>query len=115
MTATAKKTGLVYHGRFLDHLTGDGHPEQPARLQAIVNRFKAVGLWDQVRHLRFHEADVSWVETIHADSYVSRFRDTCIGATPRGRPWTPWIAASARKATRSPCSRWGGSSKRSTP
>lgn len=82
MTATAKKTGLVYHGRFLDHLTGDGHPEQPARLQAIVKRLKAVGLWDQVKHLRFHEADVSRVETIHADSYVSRFRDTCIGATP---------------------------------
>ncbi len=79
---SSKKTGLVYHGRFLDHLTGDGHPESPARLESLVRRLKDVSLWDELRHLRFHEADVSRVETIHAAAYVSRFRDTCIGATP---------------------------------
>lgn len=75
-------TGWVYHGRFLDHLTGDGHPERPARLEALVRHLKSVSLWDQLTHLRFHEADVRDVEMVHAGGYISRFRDTCIGATP---------------------------------
>ena len=42
---------MVYHPDALLHDPGAGHPERPARLEAIVQQLKAQALWDEVLHL----------------------------------------------------------------
>ena len=42
---------MIYHPDALLHDPGAGHPERPARLEAIVQQLKARALWDEVLHL----------------------------------------------------------------
>lgn len=42
---------MIYHPDALLHDPGEGHPERPARLEAIVQQLKAQALWDEVLHL----------------------------------------------------------------
>ena len=37
------RTGFVYHPDYLKHDMGPAHPESPARLQAIVSLYQALG------------------------------------------------------------------------
>jgi hypothetical protein len=47
---SAMPTGLIFSDRFLGHDTGLGHPERPARLQAIVAALKQAGVWGQLTY-----------------------------------------------------------------
>jgi acetoin utilization deacetylase AcuC-like enzyme len=40
-------TGLVTSEAYLDHVTGEGHPESPDRVRAILRRLRADGLLDR--------------------------------------------------------------------
>ena len=70
-------TGLIYDDRFLNHLTGPGHPERPDRLRAIVQQLRATHLWDQLLRLPVQPADLAWIERLHAPAYVRRFKAAC--------------------------------------
>jgi len=48
---TAKPTGVVVAESYVEHLTGEGHPEQPARVTAIVERLEAEGLLGLARRI----------------------------------------------------------------
>ncbi len=76
------KTGLVYSERFLEHETGPGHPERVDRLKAIVRHLKETRLWDQLEHLIFEPAALSWIEKIHDPDYIERFRQACQTGAP---------------------------------
>lgn len=54
-------TGLIYDEKFLDHDTGQAHPERADRLRAVVAHLKAVGLWDRLTHLPFDPAPTGWL------------------------------------------------------
>jgi acetoin utilization deacetylase AcuC-like enzyme len=70
-------TGLIYHDRFLDHDTGPGHPERPARLQAVSARLAADGLWPRLEPIPFAPARRDVLERLHAASYVDRCFVAC--------------------------------------
>lgn len=70
-------TGLIYSDRFLEHDTGQGHPERPDRLRAIVQRLKADGLWDRLTPLDFEAAGRSRLERLHSPKYVWRVYEAC--------------------------------------
>ena len=71
------RTGWVYDDRFLLHDTGDGHPERPDRLRAIVREIKRRGLLDRVTEIPALPADLSHIEAIHASGYADRVRQAC--------------------------------------
>ncbi|MDI6774169.1 MAG: histone deacetylase [Verrucomicrobiota bacterium] len=72
-------TGLVYDDICLRHDTGPGHPEQPGRLTAIMERLRATGLLPRLKRIpRLQpEETLSWIEAIHAREYIGRVRHSC--------------------------------------
>ena len=70
-------TAFIYDQRFRDHDTGQGHPERPDRLRAIVHQLKEGKLWERLEHLPIEPAPMQWVERIHQRVYIDRLRDAC--------------------------------------
>jgi acetoin utilization deacetylase AcuC-like enzyme len=63
-------TGLVISATYREHLTGAGHPEQPARVTAIVERMEAEGLLARGRVIEPRAADDEEILRCHAPEYV---------------------------------------------
>ena len=70
-------TGFVYSDRFLEHDTGDAHPERPDRLRAVTKRLHASGLWGQLSHLPFEPATVEQAAAVHDEAYLARVKRAC--------------------------------------
>ena len=70
------KTGFLYDDIYLKHLTGDGHPERPERLTAIVNRLKDKGIYEQLHSLSGVPAGKEWLTTVHTSGYVDRVKNS---------------------------------------
>ena len=66
------KTGLVLDARFLRHDTGFGHPERPARLEAIERALSRKGLIGRCLWVPVREATAENVHRIHQPDYVER-------------------------------------------
>jgi acetoin utilization deacetylase AcuC-like enzyme/formylglycine-generating enzyme required for sulfatase activity len=73
-------TGLVYGPIYLDHDTGQGFPERPARLEAIVNRLKEKELLSKLALIDPAPAPLEWIEEMHSKAYVERVRKACEAA-----------------------------------
>jgi len=88
--------GLYYDDRFLDHDTGKGHPERPARLRAVVKHLKDKGLWDKLEHPAFEPAERKTIELVHKPAYIDRLEQAC----KEGKPFidVPDSAISAQSA-----------------
>ena len=71
------KVGLVYSDRFLEHRPSYHHPENPARLEAIVRRLKESGLWNQTIHLDFEEATEEVIALVHGKGHIESVRNAC--------------------------------------
>lgn len=69
--------GLFFHSSFLNHDTGPGHPEAPARLRAIADHLRAVGLWDRLVHIEPPVASRETVTLVHPASYVAAIERAC--------------------------------------
>lgn len=70
-------TGLVYSEQFLQHDTGAGHPERPARLTAIMNRLREEKLLPQLVPLPPQPATLEWIRLVHASDYIARVEHSC--------------------------------------
>ncbi len=70
-------TGLVYDDRYLLHDPGSWHPEQPARLKAIIKRLKFSGLINDLLPISPWEEALPWVEKVHDAAYIKRFQQAC--------------------------------------
>ncbi|GJL81406.1 MAG: acetoin utilization protein [marine bacterium B5-7] len=70
-------TAILYDPRYLDHDTGAGHPERPARLSHVAEHLKTASWFDQLHHVEAAPCDQTWIETIHDHSYVERARQAC--------------------------------------
>ncbi|MFM7243740.1 MAG: histone deacetylase [Planctomycetaceae bacterium] len=66
----AKPTGLVVSESYVEHLTGDGHPEQPARVTAIVERLAAEGLLARARRIEPQPAGDEAILRCHTADYL---------------------------------------------
>jgi len=75
-------TGLVYDARFLEHDTGRGHPERPARLRAVTERLQNDGQWSLCRHLAFEPLSPEHLHELHKPDYVQRCFDRCQTGMP---------------------------------
>ena len=67
---TAPTTGLVVSEAYVEHLTGQGHPEQPGRVTAIVERLQADGLLDKARRITPRTATDEEILRCHAADYL---------------------------------------------
>ncbi|KPK76592.1 MAG: histone deacetylase [Phycisphaerae bacterium SM23_30] len=78
MTQTVK-TGLVYDDIYLEHQTGEGFPETPLRLPAIINRLKQDGLYESLQLLgpESQSEALEWIRTVHTNEYIERARNSC--------------------------------------
>lgn len=70
--ADPMRTGLVYHSDYLLHDPGAGHPERPARLEAIVSRLQQHGLVDALISVDAQPVDDSWLAQVHTKAYLER-------------------------------------------
>jgi acetoin utilization deacetylase AcuC-like enzyme len=68
--SAAATTGLVIAEAYVEHLTGEGHPEQPGRVTAIVERLQADGLLDKARRITPRAATDEEILRCHAADYL---------------------------------------------
>jgi acetoin utilization deacetylase AcuC-like enzyme len=69
--------GLIYDRRFLDHDTGDVHPECPARLNVIMDALSDTGLLERLVSLPFRQAKAEEIALVHEPAYVDLIRMVC--------------------------------------
>jgi acetoin utilization deacetylase AcuC-like enzyme len=74
---TVARTGFVYDPTFLMHRVSSLHPEQPARLQAIVGALEETGLLGKLTPLAPRAAELDELTTVHAADYVERVKWAC--------------------------------------
>src|SRR6266850_2422062 len=72
-----RPVGYVTDPRYLEHLTGIGHPERPERIEAIRSRVANSGLLKDLTSLEARPAADDWIREIHDPAYVERVRLTC--------------------------------------
>ncbi len=65
-----RQTGVVISESYVEHLTGDGHPEQPARVTAIVERLVADGLLARTRRIEPRAATDEEILRCHTADYL---------------------------------------------
>jgi len=80
---TARPTAIVWADAYVEHLTGDGHPEQPARVTAIRDRLEADGLLGQVRRIEPHAATDEAILRCHTVDYLRIATEDVADGEPR--------------------------------
>jgi len=68
---------LETHAAFFDHDTGLGHPERPARLQAVLDGIQRCGAGDAVVLAPPREATRAELERVHSAAYLQAIEDFC--------------------------------------
>jgi acetoin utilization deacetylase AcuC-like enzyme len=68
-------TGLVYHPIFLEHDTGQMHPECPQRLRAVLTRLDREGLRQELTAIAPRDAENVWLQQIHSANHLREVRD----------------------------------------
>ena len=95
-----RRTGYVFALRYLLHDPGSGHPERLARLKAIQSDLEMDDVLELLVRLRPDYAPLEWVERLHDQAYIQRFKEACEQGKQIFRSRT---AASARTRMRLPC------------
>ncbi len=75
-------TGLVYDPRFLDHWAGEGHPECPERLSAVLNHLEKLPWFASLPRIVPRIAEENWLRQIHSKEYLKRAAETCQSGAP---------------------------------
>ena len=70
MNSPKRSTGFVYHSDCLAHIAGPGHPESPARLEAIQHALDQSGLSQDLVHLVLEEASRESIQSVHDLAYI---------------------------------------------
>jgi len=72
-----QRVGFFFHPSFLAHETGSGHPERPARLEAICDHLKRTDCWEALAHRSPSPASRDLLELVHPSSYISLIERAC--------------------------------------
>ncbi|HLT17648.1 MAG TPA: histone deacetylase [Acidimicrobiales bacterium] len=67
---------FLTHDRYLDHDPGRGHPERPARLQAVLDGVAAAGLDEALDRRWPRAASRADVQRVHAGAHIDRVATT---------------------------------------
>ena len=88
------RTAFLQDRRFAEHLTGEGHPERPARLEASLRALEGQSWFTQLPRVAAAPATLDWIEQIHDLTYIRRAEALC----GSGAPWidTPDVAVCPR-------------------
>lgn len=70
-------TLLATHPRYLDHDAGAGHPERPARLEAVLAGIAAAGMTDALVPLEPRAATRTELERVHPGAYLDAIERFC--------------------------------------
>ena len=70
MHTTPTTTGLVVSEAYTEHLTGQGQPEQPGRVTAILDRLTSDGLFGKAREIAPRLATDEEILRCHAPDYL---------------------------------------------
>ncbi len=68
------KTALVADPIYKEHLTGEGHPERPERLDAVIQAIEQAGLVKDLVRLTSRPATEEEVAACHARTYIETTR-----------------------------------------
>ena len=71
-----KRTGFIYHPLYQKHET-DPHPENPRRLQAIINRLESSKDKPKIKELKPRKAIPEEIARIHDSNYISYVEEKC--------------------------------------
>jgi acetoin utilization deacetylase AcuC-like enzyme len=71
------RTGFLYDERYQQHLTGGFHPEVPDRLPSVYKGIQEAGLLSKLTLIKASQAELRWVETVHARNYIKLFEEAC--------------------------------------
>lgn len=63
-------TGLAYSNIFLEHETGQGHPENKERLVSILNLIKTKSYYSDLITVPFQKANLELISKVHSEEYV---------------------------------------------
>jgi acetoin utilization deacetylase AcuC-like enzyme len=69
--------GIVLDERYRRHQAGPGHPERPARLEAIESGLAEAGLLASCPRIEPRPIDPELVERVHTGEYLQRLRQAC--------------------------------------
>jgi acetoin utilization deacetylase AcuC-like enzyme len=64
------RTGIVADPRAKEHDTGPGHPEQPARFAAVMNRLEWTGVFRDLTRLESRRATDDEIALVHRRPYI---------------------------------------------
>src|SRR5205807_10449158 len=87
------------HPCYLDHDTGRGHPERPARLDAVLQGIAASGLGDAVVQVAPRPASRAELEAVHEPGYLDAMERFCAAGGGAVDPDTVVSASSWEAAT----------------
>jgi acetoin utilization deacetylase AcuC-like enzyme len=71
------KALLVTHGRYLDHETGHGHPERPARLEAVLAGIRSADVDGALTGVEARAASREELERVHPARYLDAIQRFC--------------------------------------
>ncbi|MBP1708500.1 MAG: histone deacetylase family protein [Deltaproteobacteria bacterium] len=71
-----KRTGIVKHERYIEHVMDHGHPESPERLRAIYQMLEQGELKEKLVPVKPREATREELETIHSPEYIDLIAST---------------------------------------
>jgi acetoin utilization deacetylase AcuC-like enzyme len=77
MPSMPPTTGLVRSAAYLEHDTGAGHPERPARLRSVLDRLAASGLLAEMDAIDPREATEEELTLVHDAAVVARAKAVC--------------------------------------
>ncbi len=70
------RIGIIQDPRYLEHLTGDYHPERPERLKAIEKMFQDSGLLKRCISLEPREASEEEIALAHSFAHIQTVKKT---------------------------------------
>jgi acetoin utilization deacetylase AcuC-like enzyme len=89
---------FISHPEYLRHETGRRHPEEPARLTAIISHLKASGLLAELVQAEPTEPALEWLTLAHTPDYIRAVEIACSGGVRALDPDTYVSADSYRAA-----------------
>ncbi len=70
-------TGFIYDDAFLDHNTGEGHPESHERLRVTMAHLRSQPWFKDLQQLPTAAIERKWLETSHSNKYIQRAQTAC--------------------------------------
>jgi len=72
-----RRVGFVYDDAFLQHDTGEGHPERADRLRHLMEALEKTNLLTELTNIAATPAAIEAVERVHPRSYIEHVQSAC--------------------------------------